>query len=55
MEYKIDMHNIFINIYNYIDTKKYILAYKLYDEMNNHIENKETKEIEKDFFTSNIL
>ena len=55
MEYKNNTHNSFINIYNYIDTKNYVLAYRLYDEINNTIENKDIKEIEKDFFTSNIL
>lgn len=29
------MHNIFIGIYNYIDTKNYVLAYRLYDVINN--------------------
>lgn len=55
MGYKIDTHNIFISIYNYIDTKNYILAYRLYDVINNNIKNKDIKEIEKDFFTLNIL
>ena len=40
MGYKIDTHNIFISIYNYIDTKNYILAYRLYDVINNNIKNK---------------
>ena len=39
MEYKNDTYNSFIDIYKYIETKNYVLAYRLYDEINNTIEN----------------